>query len=474
MYPLRRLSLVTTLLGAAACSAPAFVTPQPEAYDLDERTRDQAVVAWLHTDDHLPVWLEEQLAPWPQQAGDRDLGLRQIVRRTEEGTREVLWSAPAGARLTSAVVSKELSWAAVFVDADRRPGLARGDRQGLHFQQLIDAPGLAADPAAWFGSLPPDALRVGLLSEDSLRIAGSVDAPVVSLHSEHGAILAFRFRWSGGQYEATPYTLISPALLQTPYLPIDASYDSFDAVVHDFGTRLASADSGAAYVALPASAARLRRHNQVFGTQLQPLRSDADLSNRPSDLLVSRIHADGHIEWTRLVGIADVDDEVYAIAAGPGERLALVGRTRRERGRDNSEWHMSLHTLDAQGGPAHSRIVDLPGNGIAQTVAFTATGALLVGGTADWLQNPSGISLYRQGSPFLLQLDLDSDGQPGEPQQRDDLLPRTSGHAELRTLAVGSGSLWLGGLENGPLTHTGDNDLSLIRADGWRARRPRP
>jgi len=53
----------------------------------------------------------------------------------------------------------------------------------------------------------------------------------------------------------------------------------------------------------------------------------------------------------------------------------------------------------------------------------------------------------------------------------DSLLPPTSGHAELRALRVhtnaGATTLFVGGHEYGPQTHTGDGDPSLIRSDAW-------
>lgn len=471
MRSLRSLLPTLALTGCLTlgCSEPELGAPQPRLpWTGKDRTPSQSVVAWLQTTGSDAAWLEEKLAPWPSQVGDRDLGVRQIVYQSSTEARSVVWAAPARERMTAALASPSLTWVAVGVDEERRPFLARGERQGLISKQTVDDPALAADLRAWLGTEPPSALRVGFMSEDSVRVAGTIDEPTVTLVSEHNAVLAYRFRWNGAGFASMARTLVSPAFAQAPYLPIGASYDNFDAVVHDFSARIASVPSGASYVVVPSNHQRLRVHNRIFGTQLQPLRSDDDLLNRPSDLLVSRLRQDGSIEWSRLVGIDDVDDEVYALATDDNERLAVVGRTRRERGRDNSEWHISLHVVRADGQAAYSQTVDVPGNGIAQAASFGEDGSLFVGGTANWLQNPSGISLYQPGRPLLLQVSFDAQGRPGLPIVRDDLLPSTLGHAELRAVATTAGRLWLGGLENGPLTHTGDSDPSLIRADGWR------
>jgi hypothetical protein len=287
--------------------------------------------------------------------------------------------------------------------------------------------------------------------------------------SEHNAVLVYRFRWDGAAWQRGPRKLVSPASAETPFLPIGATYDNFDAIVSPFTPRLAVAQQdGAAYVALATTTSRLKQHNTVFRTSFQPLRS-AGSHEKASDILISRIDRDGSLAWSRLVGTPDVDDEVYAVAVGPAGQVALVGRARRELGLDNTEWHATITTLDAAGQTTAALRVDTRDSGIAQCAAFAADGSLFVGGTESFLQNPVGFSLYQAGRPFLLQLGGADAANKLEPVRRDALLPTTTGHTELRALAFFENRLWLAGFENGPLTHTGDQDRSLIRADGWRA-----
>ena len=462
MSLLLRFGVLSSFLLMLACQ-PQENAP-PAADFAAQRIKDRAVIDWLVPDQSEPWWLEERLAPWPESAQDRDPGLRQLVRATAAADREVIWAATDPDRLTAAVVHEKGSWSAVGVDGDRRPFLARGDLRGPYFRMVIDDPDLAVDTAAWLGSSAPSALRVGALSEDSVRIVTAAADVVVSLMSEHNAVLVYRFRWDGARFIRSARTLISPATALTPFLPIGASYDNFDAVVNPFSARLAGTAQGAVYVALAAETTRLSRHNTLFGTRFQPLISDGDRLNRPTDLLIARSERDGSLAWTRLVGTYDVDDELYALAAGPADAVALVGRARRERGRDNAEWHPTVLTLNAAGDTTAARVFDAADSGIAQSAAYAADGTLYVGGTEAWLQNPSGISLYQEGRPFLLRLATDSSVL----WRVEDLLPATTGHAELRALAVADERLWLGGLERGPLTHSGDADRSVIRADGWR------
>lgn len=460
-----RVCVFLLLLLGADCQGPeALLPPAPVPDNLEGRSNDYAVVSVLSADPATPYWMEERLAPWPEQPADRDLGIRQIVRATAASAHEVVFTPTAPDRLTAAVVHDRESFSAVGVDGERRPFLVRGDSHGVRERIVVADPALAADRNAWLGSVPPTELRIGLLSEDSVRIAGAADEVVVSLMSEHNAVLSYRYRWDGAHWQRGARTLVSPATAQTPYLPIGATYDNFDAITNPFHVQLAAGTDGAAYLAIGATPNRLVQHNAVYGTTFEPLRSDGDRLNRPSDLLVFRIERDGRAAWSRLIGTADVDDEVYALAAG-ADRIAVVGRARRERWLDNSEWHATITTLDATGKTTAAVVFDAMDSGIAQCAAFAPDGSLFIGGTEAFLQNPEGFSLYRAGRPFLWRLDPVSLTMT----RRDELLPRTEGHAELRALAVFSHGLWLGGLERGPLTHTGDADRSLIRADGWRS-----
>lgn len=467
MYTLARRYALLSLLSLAACQGPD--APQPGNEVRVERIGNRGVVAWLQTDPAEAWWIEELQAPWPAQTGDRDLGPRRIVRQVAGSANEVLWEPADPDRLTAAVHHGQERWSAVGVDGERRPFLVRGEGRTVRARIVLDDPELAADPRSFLGSSAPDALRVGLLSEDSVRIGGSSEDLVVSLMTEHNAVLAYRLRWDGVGWQRGARTLVTPAVSVTPYLPDGASYDNFDAVVSPFHARLAVAPEGHAFVAVMLDSARMKQHNKIFGTQLSPLRRNGDPLYRPSDVLLTRIESDGSRTFAQLVGTPDVDDEIYAVAAGPAGSSAVVGRARRESGRDNTEWNVTVTTLDGEGRTTAAVLYDAADSGIGQSAAFGADGALWVGGSEGWMQNPSGISLSQDGRPFLLRLEARAGG-PASLSSRSALLPRTSGHAELRALSVAGDTLWMGGLERAPLTHTGDADRSKIRADGfWSA-----
>jgi hypothetical protein len=445
--------------GEATPDAPG--TPDAGAAARDERIPDRALVEWMGVEwtaggEPRPWWIEERIAPQPMVAGDHDLGPRAVVRGEPE--RRVVWLPQDTDRLTDACLHPSGEWSAVGVEADMRLFLARGGPEGLRDRIVLDDPALAGDPNAWIGT-SPDALRVNALSEASPSIAADGEDVVVSVWSEDNAVLAYRWSRREGAFARGPRTLVSPALLVTPFLPIGGSYDDFDAVVSPYQTRLAVDAAGRAFVATFTDQNRLVRHNAVFGTSLDLLRDVLAPRQNTSDALLSRVDRDGSIGFAVIVGTVDVEDEIFGIAVG-AQRVALLGRNRRELGRDNTELHVMIAQADLDGTPLGTTTFDALDSGLAQTGAYVG-GELWVGGTEGWLQNPSGRSVFEEGQPFLIRLGA------GTPERLDALLPPTEGHAELRALRVERGTLFAGGHELGPLTHTGDADPALIRSDAW-------
>ena len=94
-------------------------------------------------------------------------------------------------------------------------------------------------------------------------------------------------------------------------------------------------------------------------------------------------------------------------------------------------------------------------------VAPLPSGRYLALGTTGYTQNPSGASISEAAQPLLVLLDTD-----GSLAQN---LGYTGGarHNQLNTIAPLKGGWLLGGMVNGPGTHSGDGDRALIVADGF-------
>lgn len=424
------------------------------------RIPDRAIVRWLQVEP--PWWIEERLAPQPKVEGDRDLGPRAIVRAAPERT--IVWQPDDTDRLVDGCMHPDGTWSAVGVDAGRRIFVARGGSAGLSVRALLDDPTLRDEPLAWLDA-PKDTLRVGSLSEASPKIACEAEHVWISLMSEDNAVLLYRGVVHEGAWDVTQRTVVAPAMVVTPFLPIGGSYDDFDAVVAPYVTHLARDTAGRVFVAWQADRSRVARYNATFGTELSLLREELHPREATLDTFVVGLDPDGTRAFAVVVGIPDVEDEVFGLALGP-TRVAVLGRHRRELGRDNTELHAMIAELSHDGVPIAATSFDAADSALAQSGAYDGD-TLYVGGSEGWRQNPSGRSVFEPGAPFLVRLE----GSPRRIERED--VPSTSGHAELRALALDRDTLLLGGHENGPLTHTADSDPSRVRSDAWWVARPR-
>lgn len=467
--------LLLVVLALLGCSHHSTIDPSPDAgspFDggvddggvgadagppdvVEGRFPDRSIVRFVRAAPER-WWIEERLAPQPRVVGDFDLGPRAIVRAVGE-TRVTIWAPPESERLVDACARVDGTWTAVGIDAERRVFVAHGDVDGLVRRATLDDPSLRDEPLAWLNG-PRDALRVSPLSEASPKIVCDGADTVVSLMSEDFAVLVYRLS------EGAPRrTLVAPATGVTPYLPIGGSYDDFDAMVAPYVTHLALAPSGRVFVAWLADRTRVLHYNAAFGTELDLVRAELYPRQGTYDSFVAGVDRDGTRAFASVIGVPDVEDELFGLVAGP-ERVAVIGRHRRELGRDNVELHAMVSELDHEGRRAAVTSIDLEDSALAQTAAYDGD-ALYVGGTEGWRQNPSGRSVFTPGSPFLVRLH----GPGRRVVERVEGVPTTSGHAELRTMIFAEDRRLIGGHENGPLTHTADADPSRVRSDAWWA-----
>ena len=106
-------------------------------------------------------------------------------------------------------------------------------------------------------------------------------------------------------------------------------------------------------------------------------------------------------------------------------------------------------------------MIDVDRGDVLFDVAALPGGRYLALGTTGYVQNPSGASISEAAQPLLVL--LHSDGSVAEN------LGYTGGarHNQLTTVAALNGRWLLGGMIDGPGTHSGDTDHKLIVADGF-------
>jgi hypothetical protein len=367
------------------------------------------------------------------------------------------WVGPDGTHLSDVCWHPSGEVSAVLVASDSTVSLARLDPDLVPLSILaIEDPAIETDPNVNdAGALD---LRANGFASDAARIGAIGEEVVAVVDTSWNSVVAYRASFASA-WSFPRRTLLEPPTALTPFLPTSGTFDTFGAIVAWFRSPLDVDEQGNAYVALWANPDRIRAHTAFFQDGLAPLPDDGGVPGfEDSDILVTKMGADGQRAWTRVIGTSH-EDEPYAIRARGGV-VAVVGRSRRFPGVDNTAWDAFVGVSSAAGDPIASRKLVLDGSGILLAVDVLPQGGLVVGGSDGWSQNPQGLSVLTFGAKALLVLPT-FDADP----VRVPLLagPRNN---VLRTVVADANRTWFGGHEDGPVMHTADGDLSQIHATG--------
>ena len=133
-----------------------------------------------------------------------------------------------------------------------------------------------------------------------------------------------------------------------------------------------------------------------------------------------------------------------------------MGRALSEIRSDGSGWDAFVAVVERDGSPGPYSLVDIDRGDVLFDVAALPSGGYVALGSTGYTQNPSGESISESAQPLVVL--LNSNGS---------LLQRLkfSGGArqnQLNSIARLNSHWILGGMVNGPGTHSGDADRNLI------------
>jgi hypothetical protein len=152
-----------------------------------------------------------------------------------------------------------------------------------------------------------------------------------------------------------------------------------------------------------------------------------------------------------LYGLRAIDDSAYA-----------VGRTKKWNGKD-ATFDALVARIDRHG-QVTIQVLDIDQGDIAFDVAPAREGGIVVVGATSYWQNPSGASVSERSNAFASWIDR-------EGRRTMLTLPNGPRHNEARfAVRLGEGRYWIGGMRDGPGTHSADGDLSLLRARAFLKR----
>ena len=335
--------------------------------------------------------------------------------------------------------------------------IVRLDASGsVRSDQVFLDPSSPADPFFnYAGGIKDDNALQPALMHDAARIIPLGESLAVVLRTGRNAIVAYRLDPdASGAYRRAWRTLVEPGASILGEGIYVGSFDVFGQLENHLRIFVDVDAAGTLAVGVVNS----QQQNFTF-------RAHADYFNEPiaavEGVLLTRVaSADG-----RCLGSTAIDTHVHAelhgVRATPGG-FALVGRVITQVRPDGSGWDAFAALVGRDGTAGAYSVVDVDRRGdVLFDVAALPSGRFLALGTTGYTQNPTGASISEAAQPLLVVLNND-----GSLAQN---LGYTGGarHNQLTTIAPLNGGWLLGGMVNGPGTHSGDADRGLIVADGF-------
>ena len=448
-YIARSIVTVILLMFLTGCGSVRTPFPQPPINAVDLAVAGETVTKVRTAGDEVEL-LEERLTSIFEDGPQRTLAILQSDGHTVKPyLPPPVWSVLDFAVHPCGDISAILTTA-------REVRIVRLDPNGsIRSDQPFLDPAAATDPFFdYAGGIKDDTALQPALMHDAARLAPLGESLAVVLRTGRNAIVAYRLNPdASGAYRLSWRTLVEPGSSILGEGITSGSFDVFGQLENhlriyvdvDTSARLAVGVINAPFLNFT-----FRAHSEYFS---EPIAASTGV------LLTRVATADG-----RRLGSTVIDTreraELHGVRATPGG-FVLVGRVLTELRSDGSGWDAFTASVGRDGTPGAYSVVDVDRGDVLFDVAALPSGRYLALGTTGYLQNPSGASISEAAQPLLVL--LNSDGSLAQN------LGYIGGarHNQLTTIAPLNGRWLLGGMINGPGTHSGDANRDLIVADGF-------
>jgi hypothetical protein len=398
------------------------------------------------------VLLQERLTSIFEDGPRRTLAILQ-----SDGRAESPYAAPSGWSVVDFAVHPSGDISAILTTATQ-VRIVRLDPNGsVRSDQLFLDPASPSDPFFNYagGIKNDDALQPALM-HDAARLAPLGESLAVVLRTGRNAIVAYRLDPdAAGAYQRAWRTLVEPGASILLEGITSGSFDVFGQLQNHLRIYVDVDPDAPATVAIgvvnsPERNFTFRAHTEFFG---EPIAASVGV------LLTRVASADGHRMGSTAIDTHELA-ELHGVRATPNG-FVLVGRVLSEVRADGGGWDAYFASVGLDGTPQSYSAVDVNQGDVLFDVAALPSGRFLALGTTGYTQNPSGASISEAAQPLLVLLNND-----GSLAQN---LGYTGGarHNQLTTIAPLKGRWLLGGMINGPGTHSGDADRQLIVSDGF-------
>jgi hypothetical protein len=442
------LCATATLLVACGGGAPV-VEEAPETGTVDISLAGQTVTKVRAAGNNI-AFLEEQLTSIFEDGPRRSL---LFVKGNSEPLQP--YTTPAGWSLVDFAMhpSGDLS---VVLTTSREVRLVRLDHNGSvrSDQSLVDS-ATSTDPFFNYeGGLKDDESLQPALMHDAARLAPLGESLLLVLRTGRNAIVAYRLELDvDGTYRRAWRTLVEPGATIFGEGITSGTFDVFGQLQNHLRVFVDVDSAGILAIGIveaPMLNFTFRAHVDYFN---EPIAAS-------TGILLTRVKA----EDGQRLGSTVIDTrqraELYGLRAS-SRGFALVGRVLSEVRPDGSGWDAFAAFVAQDGSPGPYNTVDVDRGDALFDIAQLSSGRYLALGTTGYVQNPTGASISESAQPLLVL--LGSDGSlvqslsfPGGPR-----------HNQLTSIVRIDGAWMLGGMINGPGTHSGDSDRALLVADGF-------
>lgn len=439
--------LCLAVVNLVGCGTTDRATPPPNAVNV--AVSGQTVTKVRSAGNEVAL-LEQRLTSIFEDGPQRTLAIVQ-----SDGHSLQSYTAPAGWSIVDFAVHPSGDISAVLTTA-REVRVVRLDSQGSirSDQPFLDASAPADPYFDYGGGIKDDGALQPALMHDAARLAPLGESLALVLRTGRNAIVAYRLDPdASGAYQRSWRTLVEPGSSILGLGITSGSFDVFGQLENHLRIFVdvdANSTLAIGVINAPFLNFTFQAHSDFFN---EPIAASAGV-------LVTRVAtADGH-----RLGSTAIDtqqrSELHGLRATP-DGFVLVGRVLSEVRSDGSGWNAFTALLGRDGTPGPYRVVDIDRGDVLFDVAALPGGRFLALGTTGYIQNPSGASISESAQPLLVLLNAD-----GSLAQN---LGFAGGarHNQLTTIAPLNGHWLLGGMINGPGTHSGDADRALIVSDGF-------
>ena len=289
-------------------------------------------------------------------------------------------------------------------------------------------------------------------TRDAVHLAPFGEDLLIAYRTGRNAVVAQLLSYNGADFEQRWRTIVEPGVPIYLVRLTSGTFDPFGSLDDQWHVALDADPEGRSAIAVSLGGTELTKgHSEYFGEPLDPALVNGSI--------VTVLDANGH-----RLGATPVDtsvlSEVHAVRWA-GESILVAGRMRTAVREDGGGWDGFVARVSPGNPAVQLQALDFDRGDVILDVAPLDDGSIAVAGSTAYVQNPTGGSISESAEPLLAVLPATSGPAKRLP------LPAGPRHNQVRTVAAWLHGWVIGGLQNGPGTHSADSDPTLLTCDGF-------